>query len=330
MNGSNYAKKIYNFQDDTLKIYARLWQFETWLRRMVYIELRAKYGDSWNSELKSVVEIKNQDKSFIHMNTPEQNDFSYAQLWQLFDLIEKKWECFSLYFPPKRVWKAKTQEISQIRNRVAHFRTCHSDDLQRLEQFLRDIDTGFWKFCTSYNNGEPALPPSSDLVTQHFLSLDPLPWGKVGDGSWARVGHVDKSMVVGIVVKKSFRPWYEPQAINSEGSGVFYDVSLLAFDRKFDAECFLNSTKRMHDQLVTINFDSHFSVVRLVIPKVLGVSKVIEIIAEAEKWGRNCVGRKVEISQQDEEVSRWPEYVLSTNDPMTFLSPDMPCSFFNV
>ena len=330
MNGSNYAKKIYNFQDDTLKIYARLWQFETWLRRMVYVELRAKYGDNWNSELKSVDETKNQDKSFIHMETTEQNDFSYAQLWQLFDLIEKKWECFSLYFPPKKVWKAKTQEITQIRNRVAHFRTCHSDDLQRLEQFLRDIDKGFWRFCTSYNNVEPALPPSSDLVTQHFISLDPLPWGEVGDGSWARLGHVDKSMVVGVIVSKSFRPWYKLLTTSPKETGMFYDISLLAFDRKFDAKRFLVSTRKLHEQLVTINFDSQYSIARLVIPAILGADKIIEITSEAVRWGKSCVGRRVELSEQNEEVLRWPEYVLSSKDPMTFLDPEMPCSFFNV
>lgn len=35
-----------------LKAYARLWQFETWLRRLVYVQLRALDGDA---DRKSVV-----------------------------------------------------------------------------------------------------------------------------------------------------------------------------------------------------------------------------------------------------------------------------------
>ncbi len=27
---------------------------------------------------------------------------------------------------------------------------------------------------------------------------------------------------------------------------------------------------------------------------------------------------------------KWPEYVLGPKNPLTFLGPDMPCSFFNV
>ena len=36
---------------ERLSTYARLWQFETWLRTMVYVEFRARYGDSWTSHL---------------------------------------------------------------------------------------------------------------------------------------------------------------------------------------------------------------------------------------------------------------------------------------
>ena len=30
-----------------INTYSRLWQFETWLRTMVYVELRALLGDDW-------------------------------------------------------------------------------------------------------------------------------------------------------------------------------------------------------------------------------------------------------------------------------------------
>lgn len=106
------------------------------------------------------------------METPETNDLNYAQLWQLLHLIDQNWPLFENYFLPKKVWKAKASEISQIRNRAAHFRSSHSDDLLRIEGFLRDIDKGFWRFCTSFNDLKPDLPPDSDVVTSHFLHLD--------------------------------------------------------------------------------------------------------------------------------------------------------------
>lgn len=167
--------------------YARLWQFETWLRAMVYVELRALLGDDWARDLNSNSSAFKADKSLTHMPTPEMNALSYAQLSTLTKLIDANWDCFSAYFPPKAIWDAKLQEVSQIRHRVAHFRVGHEDDLARLKQFLRDIDTGFWRFCTSYNDAAPILPQDNNLVAKQFLPLDPLPWAEIEPGKWAQV-----------------------------------------------------------------------------------------------------------------------------------------------
>ena len=68
-----------------LQTYARLWQLETWLRRMVYVELRAHLGDNWKSKVK----LKNaefphkEDKALVHMPTPEEDPLSYVQVSEL-------------------------------------------------------------------------------------------------------------------------------------------------------------------------------------------------------------------------------------------------------
>jgi hypothetical protein len=36
---------------DAVAFYGRWWQFERWLRDMVYLELRAKHGNAWLSLL---------------------------------------------------------------------------------------------------------------------------------------------------------------------------------------------------------------------------------------------------------------------------------------
>ncbi|PAQ06584.1 hypothetical protein [Mesorhizobium temperatum] len=70
-----------------LRIYARLWQFETWLRRMVYVELRALLGDDWSKSIKPNDKAFNSDKYLKHMPTPEMNALSYAPLSQLTRLL---------------------------------------------------------------------------------------------------------------------------------------------------------------------------------------------------------------------------------------------------
>jgi hypothetical protein len=73
-----------------LSTYARLWQFETWLRRMVYVELRALLGSGWNSDMPRPTKAYESDKRLIHMPTPEMDALSFAQLSMLEKVIEKK------------------------------------------------------------------------------------------------------------------------------------------------------------------------------------------------------------------------------------------------
>jgi hypothetical protein len=59
--------------------YVRLWQLETWLRSMVYVELRALLGDTWAQGLEPNSKSFQADKSLTHMPTPEMSALSYAQ-----------------------------------------------------------------------------------------------------------------------------------------------------------------------------------------------------------------------------------------------------------
>jgi len=189
---------IPELSEHVLDTYARLWQLETWLRQMVYIELRALAGDDWASRIQGAEKPKEADKFLTHMPTPEENPLSYAQLSELRRIISDDWRLFEPFLPPNNIWEAKLEEVAQVRHRVAHFRTGHRDDLQRVTQLLRDIDQGFWRFCTSYNHPRPVLPPSSDPVVEHFLHLDPFPWGLVGEGEWARCGIADPEARLGV------------------------------------------------------------------------------------------------------------------------------------
>ena len=227
-----------------VNMYARLWQFETWLRTMIYVELRALLGDDWAQKLKINPKSFEADKSLTHMPTQEMNALSYTQLRELLGLIGDYWDCFSSYLPPQQLWTSKLIEIAQIRHRTAHFRVGHPDDLARLKQLLRDIDKGFWKFCTSYNSSSPILPQNRDAITEHFLPLDPLPWVEIEPNSFAKVGFRDKSVPVALTVELQRRPWAQ-HGFAENPSGYLYDFHFFAQDRRgFDLTYLLKATTR--------------------------------------------------------------------------------------
>lgn len=310
--------------------YARLWQLETWLRVLVYVELRALRGDNWSQDLNVNSGSFQSDKSLTHMPTPEMNALSYAQLSKLLDLIGKDWDCFSGYFPPKPLWDAKFQEVSQIRHRVAHFRVGHQDDLARVKQLLRDLDHGFWRFCTSYNAYEPLLPVENDPVAQHFLPLDPLPWQEYEPGKWAQIGIRDQSLPVGVSVRAQRRPW-STSMLEPGQPGHLYDIYFFAQDRRsFDLRRLLDQTKHRHKHLVHICLDRD-NAVRVTIPAVLGAAAVIDLIEHFHEAAVVNSRRGPSISTSPDALADlWPEYVIGPRNPLSFLDPEMPCSFFGV
>ena len=295
---------------------------------MVYVELRALLGDEWSSGLDASSRSFKADKTLTHMPTPEMNALSYVQFSKLTELIDAHWDCFSIYLPPKKLWEAKLEEIIQIRHRVAHFRIGHADDLPRLKQFLRDIDKGFWHFCTSYNGADPILPPSADPVAERFLSLDPLPWVEIRENTWARVGIRDKSPPVGLNVRSQRRPWcVEP--LEEGKAGHLYDFYMFAQDgRTFDLPYLLDHTRSRHQHLVHFCIDVTDDTVRFTIPVVLGAAAVIEIVQAIYDVATHAVGRASRRSTE-RLIDIWPEYVIGPTNPLTFLDPSMECSFFS-
>lgn len=312
-----------------LNTYSGLWQLETWLRTMVYVELRALLGDDWAKGLNPSSNSFQADKSLTHMPTPEMNALSYAQLSKLTGLIASHWDCFSVYLPPKDLWDAKLREVAQIRHRVAHFRVGHVDDLPRLKQFLRDIDKGFWTFCTSYNDMNAVIPQESDPIAKHFLPFDPLPWVEVEEKTWAQVGFRDKSLVVGLSVRSQRRPWCR-EPLEAGKPGHLYDFYMFAQDgRTFDLPYLLERTRSQHHHLVHLCFDDLDHSVRFTVPAILGEATIKEIV---QSWYDAAVGacRRSPLRPPADLVDRWPEYVIGSSNPLTFLAPSMPCSFFGV
>ena len=263
------------------------------------------------------------------MPTPEMNALSYAQLGKLTELIDRYWRCFSSYFPPKELWDAKLKEVSQIRHRVAHFRVGNEDDLARLKQFLRDIDKGFWRFCTSYNDIDPIIPPESNPVAEHFLAMDPLPWVEFQPKQWAQIGFRDKSLPVGLGVRSQRRPWCEGRFEDGK-PGCLYDFWLFAQDgRVLDLPRLLELTRELHGHLAHFILEYSDSSVRLTVPAMLGSAAVVDLI-QAFYDAAVSSARRGSSHPPDRIADAWPEYVIGSRNPLAFLDPSMECSFFTV
>ncbi len=163
---------------DAVQLYKMMWQFERWLRLMVYVELFASDKD-WEKSIpqkkkeptiyekkfpktsttskstKNDWSPKNTDKNITHMVTPHESSLSYLSLTELWDIIinKKNWMLFEKYFPPKDITLSRISEIKNIRNRIMHFREPHEYDVSRMVLFLKDFESGVRLFCQSYTTG---------------------------------------------------------------------------------------------------------------------------------------------------------------------------------
>jgi SAV2148-like HEPN len=317
----------------TLESYAHLWQFETWLRRLVYVQLRALDGDAWESKIKAgkAQGPKAYDKRMTHMPTPEDGVLSFIQLSELQRVVADQWPRFEAYLPPRTIWDAKLEEVMAIRHRIAHFRSLHRDDLERVRQFLRDIDNGFWRFCTNYNNAHAVLPQSCDPVVAHFLPFDLFAWTEVSPKQWARVGHADPSERFSMTVEVLAMPWAKWSTPIAGQQGLLYDVMIGARGQlHLDYRRLLQSTLKLHPHVVHICLDSGQTTLRFTVPACLGEAKLIEIIEGFHEAAQNSTlaGQGKPGNAVQAMADTLPEYILGPQNPLTFLGPDMPCAFF--
>lgn len=314
---------------------------------MVYVELSARYGADWPKRIKGD-ERRAQagDSRLVHMPTRERLKLSFILFSHLQKTISAHWRLFSEYLPPKEIWKAKLSEIDQIRNRVAHFRHGHSDDINRMRQMLNDVDQGFWKFCTSYNNTIPIVDPRKDVVAAAFAHLDPFPWTQVEPNGFARVGHAPDDMAMQVTVEVLRRPWLKAKCPRSVlgRPGYLYDVTIGARrSRVFDYNTFLKATKKYHPQLCHICLATHANSIRVTVPSVAGATVVVPLLEDlveaahsALRPGRIGPSDFADITTDvihetrvmDGFAMQWPEYVLGPSNPLTFLDPQMPSRFF--
>jgi hypothetical protein len=186
---------------EAIAFYARWWQLETWLREVAYVELRARYGEQWASELDSTAHqrAKGEARNFYMPSADADELLAYADVAALFTLIEERWELFERMLPPRRRWVGLADELKELRNRNAHCRRPHSDDVARVDQALRDIEPGAWRFYVTYLDTRLA-EKSKDPVTRSWVS------GR-HESAMRLLKHAERQYETRFRLSYSVRPW---------------------------------------------------------------------------------------------------------------------------
>ncbi len=138
------AAASHGFPVEALDVFARWWQLERWLRSLVYLELRAKYGATWNARLPRAEKRAQQQSTWDYMASPEgTSPINYMEVSDLFRIIADHWDIFGYALLRNQSTRdGRVEELAQIRHRLAHCRIPHDDDQARIEQILRDLVLG--------------------------------------------------------------------------------------------------------------------------------------------------------------------------------------------
>lgn len=194
-------------------LFVRWWQLETWLRSLAYVELRAQYGVKWGSQIPTQAQrLVEKAGRLHHMATPDATaTLAYLDTGLLFQLLEANWELFSTSLLDLDVWRGRVVELADIRRRIAHCRRPHSDDLDRLEQSLRDLERGAFRALSRFNTQSLAENDREDPVARGWVA------GR-HDDAIRLIKHADRQYDVGFSLRHSRRPW-APKRDKSPVSG---------------------------------------------------------------------------------------------------------------
>lgn len=189
---------------DALAFYGRWWQLETWLREAVYLELRGRFGREWELHLGERAPGRaERDEINAYMASADAGDvLAYLDVFDLFSLIDEHWELFEPVLLPRARWDGLVDALRPLRNRIAHCRRPHPDDVDRIEQLLRDLERGARCFYGAYVGKRRADAYADDPVVRGWVA---------GEHSVAKrlLGHADRQYDVRFRLECTVRPWGE-------------------------------------------------------------------------------------------------------------------------
>jgi hypothetical protein len=240
-------------------LYGRWWQLESWLRTLLYVELRAKLGSAWVDALPKLSETRRQSENeFQYMATPDaQNRLAYADASALFKMILEHWELFENSLLSKNVWSGRTEELLAIRNRIGHCRRPHSDDLIRLEQTLRDLERGALAAITSFNDQRSAMESWKDAVANGWVR-------EQHETAIRLIKHAERQYDTTFQLEYSRRPWapllVQPDTISGVAGYIWHASWYFRGGRSFNLDSFWRDIEPHHDLIFLVCADSPSSI----------------------------------------------------------------------
>lgn len=175
---------------------------------------------------------QSQDAQFHHMtSTDTGNPLAYLDYSQLGDLIEGNWPVFEPALIRRSSWTARQDELARIRHRIGHMRRPHEDDLNRIEQTLRDLERGAFIACASYNKRvNPSPGDNTDAVTAGWVC---------GQHQAATlIDHARHRYGTNVVITASKRPWAQWSGNLSNAAGILWHVGFAMTSRSADVSDF--------------------------------------------------------------------------------------------
>jgi uncharacterized protein YfkK (UPF0435 family) len=171
---------------DAVATHVRWFQLETWLRQLVHLELSAAYGREWITHLASMAQRRAKLNSpNAYMLSPDEGSLlAYEDVGDLFALIEANWNFSEPSLVPRVRWAGWADELKSIRNRIAHSRRPHADDLARIEQILRNLEAGAKIALAAYEDTFVEVDDPSSVAAQ--WTTDAAPWGSIVDHARGR------------------------------------------------------------------------------------------------------------------------------------------------
>ncbi len=189
---------------DALAFYGRWWQLETWLREAIYLELRAAFGREWEQHLGArAPRLSERDEINAYMASADAGDvLAYLDVFDLFSLIDEHWGLFEPSLLPRPRWRGLVDELRPLRNRIAHCRRPHPDDVDRIEQALRDLERGARRFYGAYVHTRGSDRFAKDPVVSGWVA------GEHPDAE-RLLGHAEDQYEVSFRLACTVRPWGE-------------------------------------------------------------------------------------------------------------------------
>jgi hypothetical protein len=304
------------------------WQLESWLRIMVYVELRSARPD-WEAPLMRVAKkwpptTLIRDKSLHHMVTPHRAAISYLSFGELWEVITDcgAWPMFQPYFPPRDNTDARIKEVKAIRNRIAHFREPHPRDVDRLVLFARDMEPGIRRFCSRYTQGLVFSDVSKDPV---FTALE-SDWDHRGyktellrgNCGWLYAPHPHR---MDPLLHASLDVLAHPECTSHYPVGTVYAITMNAHSQRLDAVQFFDRTRALHNEMIHIILSPDSTRLTVTIPAIHGVEKTTDMVLDVLYAGVACSRGYVPVLLR--EKLNWPEYVLWPDHLLSFYSDDI-------